>query len=228
MRTLALIAVAATGFAAGVTGLLEQARDAQDRGALDRIASEYSSAAQKSPNDAKAQYEAALAYSYAAEVSTEVKDKNKARDAAESGIKAAEKAVALAGNNGEYHRILGTLCGQIVPTNMLLAMKYGRCALDEVNKAIQLDPKSAEAYVSRGVGYYYLPPSFGGGLNVAIRDFRKAIELDPKSAEAYLWLGVALRKSGKNADARAAFQKSKELNPKRVWAQQQFEKTPAQ
>jgi Flp pilus assembly protein TadD len=64
-------------------------------------------------------------------------------------------------------------------------------------------------------------------LDLAIRDFQKAIELNPKSDEAYLWLGLAFRKSGKNAEARKAFLKSIELNPNRIWTGQQLEKTPA-
>jgi Flp pilus assembly protein TadD len=78
------------------------------------------------------------------------------------------------------------------------------------------------------VGNYYLPASFGGGVEPALRDFRKAIELEPSLAEAHLWLGVALRKAEKNAEAKAAFKRSLELNPARVWAKQQLEKTPAQ
>lgn len=212
---------------AGGSADLLKARDAQDRPALERIAQTYSAAAEKSPGDAKAQYEAALAYSYAAEVATEMRDKGQAKSAGEAGIRAAEKAIALNGNNAEYHRILGTLCGQVIPGNVILAMKYGRCALDEVNKAIALDAKSAEAYLSRGVGNYYMPSSFGGGTDPAIKDFEKAIQMDPKLADAYLWLGVALRKAGRNVEARKALEKSVELNPRRVWAKQQLEKTPA-
>ena len=64
--------------------------------------------------------------------------------------------------------------------------------------------------------------------SLAIQDLRRAIELNPKSAEAYLWLGLALRKTHHNAEAREAFAKSLELNPARVWTKQQLEKTPAQ
>ena len=42
-----------------------------------------------------------------------------------------------------------------------------------------------------------------------------------------LWLGLSLRKAHRNADARQAFQKSMELNPRRIWAKEQLEKTPA-
>jgi tetratricopeptide (TPR) repeat protein len=207
---------------------LEKARDSQDRGALDRLTVQASAAAQKEPNDANAQYRLALAQSYLAEVAIEVRDKNQAHAAAEAGIKAAEHAVALKPNNSEYHRILGTLCGQAVSANVLQGLKYGRCATDEVNKALQLDPKASLNYVSRGIGNYYLPPGLGGGVELATKDFQKAIELDPQSADAHLWLGLALRKLQRNAEARKEFQKSMEANPARVWAKLQLEKTPAQ
>jgi tetratricopeptide (TPR) repeat protein len=135
--------------------------------------------------------------------------------------------VALRPNVAEHHRILGTLCGQVIPASPLLSIKYGRCATNSVRRALELDPKLAEAYLSQGVGNYYLPASFGGGVELAIRDFRKAIELNPQLAEAHLWLGLALRKAGKHAEARAALERSLELNPRRIWARQQLEKTPA-
>src|SRR5271163_3540087 len=173
---------------------LEKARDAQDRPTLDRLAAQFGSAAQSKANDAAAQYQFALAESYVAEVAIEVRDKNAAHSAAEAGIDAAKKAVALKADSAEYHRLLGTLCGQAISANVLQGMKYGHCAQDEVNKALQLDPKSSVNYLARGVGNYYLPQGLGGGLDLAIKDFQKAIELDPKSADAHLWLGLAFRK----------------------------------
>jgi Flp pilus assembly protein TadD len=213
------------GVASGA-GELEKARDAQDRGALERYASQFAAAATKQPADVQAVYRQALAESYLAEIAVETGDKNLARASAENGIKAAERLTALKPENSEYHRLLGTLCGQAIPSNVLTGLKYGRCAQDEVNKAVQLDPKSAINYVSRGAGNYYLPQAMGGGADVAIKDFQKAIELDPNSAEAHLWLGIALRKAGRNADARKALEKAVSLNPARAWAKQQLAKTP--
>jgi tetratricopeptide (TPR) repeat protein len=209
-------------------GALESARDRQDRPALEKQAAELAAAAQKTPRDAQAQYRAALAFSYLAEVALELRDKSQAERAAESGIQAAERAVALDGRNAEYYRVLGTLCGQVIPANVLAAFSYGKRAKDAISKALELDPRSSRAYLARGIGNYYLPEPLGGGPGVALPDIRKAIELDPKSAEAYLWLGLALRKAHQNAEARRAFSKSLELDPNRVWAKQQLEKTPAQ
>lgn len=209
---------------------LEKARDAQDRPALDRFAAQFAAAAQAKSNDAAAQYKLALAESYVAEVAIEVRDKNAAHTAAEAGMDAAKKAIALNGSSAEYHRVLGTLCGQAISAspNILQGMKYGHCAQDEVNKALQLDPKSPLNYLAHGVGNYYMPQGLGGGPELAAKDFQKAAELDPQSSEAQLWLGLALRKQNKNAEARKAFQKAIELNPNRVWAKQQLDKTPAQ
>jgi tetratricopeptide (TPR) repeat protein len=205
---------------------LETARDAQDRPALQKIVDESAAAAAKAPRDAEAQYRLALASSYLSEVALELKDKKAAEQAAVRGVQAAEQTVMLKPDVSEYYRLLGTLCGQVVPANVLTGLSYGKRAKDNIDKAIAKDPKSSMAYMSRGVGNYYLPAALGGGPELAIADFRKAIELDSKNAEAWMWLGLGLRKENKDPEARQAFQKSLELNPRRVWAKQQLDKTP--
>lgn len=217
-----------SGAATAAQADLEKARDVEDRTALEHAIAELSSVAEKSPKDAEAQYRLALASSYLAEVSFELRDKGGAERAAQKGIRAAERAIALGPDNAEYYRVLGTLCGQMIPANVLLGLSYGGRAREAIGKALELDPKSAQAYLARGIGNLYLPPAFGGGPEVALRDIQRAIELDPKSASARLWLGLALRKLNRNGDARQAFAKSLELDPNRVWTKQQLDKTPAQ
>lgn len=221
MRTVSLL-LAALAFGAPKDEL-QRALDRQDRAALERMAAE---AVSKS-SGADTLYQAALAYSYLAQAAMETGDRAASKAAAEAGMEPARKAVALQPDNAEYRRILGTLCGQVIPANVLAGMRYGRCAMDEVNKAVELAPNSAMARVSHGVGNYYLPAAFGGGVDKAIADFEKAVQLDPKSAEAHLWLGIALRKAGRNAEARKALERSLQLNPDRAWARQQLEKTQA-
>jgi len=205
---------------------LIKARDRQDKAALEKIVTDLKAAADRDAKDAAAQYRFALAESYTAEVAIETHDKNAAKNAAQAGIDAAERAVALKADSSEYQRILGTLCGQMISGQGLAGLKYGKCALTAVNKAIELDPKSSINYLSHGVGNYYLPQALGGGIELAIKDFRKAIELNPKNADAYLWLGVALRKNNQPEEAHKAIARSLELNPNRVWAKQQLDKTP--
>lgn len=215
-----LIALSSIRAASVTTSDLAKARDRQDLAALDANIAQLKQTGAGS-------YQIALAYSYAAEVALELRDKKKSETYAEAGMEMAKKAVAENGSNAEYHRLLGNLCGQVIPANPLLgALKYGQCARDEINKAISLDGKLALAYVSQGVGNYYLPPSMGGGPDLAIKDFDHAIALDPKLAEAYLWKGIALRKTNRDGDARAALEKALQLDPDRQWAKQQLEKTP--
>ena len=218
--------VLAAFMAAGAPSPLEMARDKQDRAALTDLAAQHNAAAAKAPNDADVQYQAALANSYLAEVQIELRDRKAGGLAAEQGIKLAEKAVSLKPDNAEYYRLLGTLYGQAV-TNIMNGLTYGAKAKEAVNKAVEKAPKSSMVYVARGVGNYYLPAQLGGGAKLAIPDFQRAIELDAKNAEAYLWLGLSLRKENRDEEARKAFAKSLELNPNRVWAKQQLDKTPA-
>jgi tetratricopeptide (TPR) repeat protein len=221
-----MLALVITAFLAAPTpSPLELARNQQDRPKLEKLASESSAAAAKAPTDPEAQYRSALAYSYLAEVAIELHDRKAGRAAAEQGIKPAEKAISLKPDNAEYFRVLGTLYGQAV-TDIMSGLSYGPKAKDAINKAVEKAPKSSAVYVARGVGNYYLPTQLGGGAKLAIPDFQKAIELDPKNAEAYLWLGLSLRKDNRDGEARQAFTKSLELNPTRVWAKQQLDKTP--
>ena len=219
--------IAALG--ASVDPELIKARDQQNLQTLDGIIAQSRKSADANTKSADAQYKLALAYSYAAEVATEQRDKRKAESYAVAGLDAANKAVAANGSNAEYHRILGALCGQVIPANPLMgSLKYGSCARDEINKAISLNGNLAIAYLSRGVGNYYLPAQMGGGVDLALKDIDKAIALDGKLADAYLWRGVILHKANRNVEARQAFTQALALDPNRIWAKQQLDKTPAQ
>ena len=221
-----MTAIFLAAFMAAAPSPLEIARDKQDRPALTGLAGQAGGAAAKAPSDPGAQIRAALAYSYLAEIAIEARDRKAGRQAAEQGIRFAEKAVALKPQSAEYYRVLGTLYGQAV-TDLMSGLSYGPKAKEAINKTVELAPKDSMSWVAHGVGSYYLPAQLGGGSKVAIPDFQKAIDLDPKNAEAYLWLGLSLRKENRDADARKAFAKALELNPNRMWAKQQLEKTPA-
>jgi tetratricopeptide (TPR) repeat protein len=223
---LALTLAIAVAAASGAPSPLELARDRQDRAALQKLIDEASGAAAKAPNDADAQFRAALACSYLAEVMIEQRERKPARQVAEQGIKFGEKAVALKPTAADSHRVLSTLYGQSI-TDLMSGLSYGAKAKMSLNKAMELAPKSSMVWVANGVGNYYLPTQLGGGTQNAIAALRKAIELDPKNSEAYVWLGVSLRKENKDSEAREAFTKALQLNPNRIWVKQQLDKTPA-
>src|SRR4051812_32544612 len=99
-----MTALLLAAFMAAAPSPLDTARDKQDRPALTELASQAGAAAAKAPNDADAQLRAALAYSYLAEIAIETRDRKAGRQAAEQGIRFAEKAVALKPQNAEHYR----------------------------------------------------------------------------------------------------------------------------
>jgi tetratricopeptide (TPR) repeat protein len=56
--------------------------------------------------------------------------------------------------------------------------------LDDLNKAIELDPKLAEAYLRRADLYAYQLPKVRGGEEKAMPDFNRCLELDPNNSSA--------------------------------------------
>ena len=110
------------------------------------------------------------------------------------------------------------------------------------DKALELDPQSAEAYNNRGVAKRALGDHQGAIVDYdkaikynsqyaevynnrgnakndsgdhagAISDYDEALELDPQSAEAYNNRGVAKRASGDHQGAISDYDKALELNP---------------
>jgi tetratricopeptide (TPR) repeat protein len=69
-------------------------------------------------------------------------------------------------------------------------------AIKDFDRAIELDPKLAEAYWGRGNTYHAL-----GDYQQAIKDFDRAIELDPRFAEAYRCRGKTYNELGNRQQA---------------------------
>ena len=76
------------------------------------------------------------------------------------------------------------------------------------SKAIELNPKLADAYYNRGTAYSNI-----GNYQQAIKDYSKAIELNPQLAEAYNNRGTAYGKLGNQQQAINDYNKAIELNP---------------
>jgi len=81
-------------------------------------------------------------------------------------------------------------------------------AIKGFTHAIELDPKRAASYDSRGLAY-----SYSGRHDQAIPDYTKSIELAPTSAAAFNNRGWAYLETGRLDEALADFDKALELNP---------------
>jgi tetratricopeptide (TPR) repeat protein len=83
-----------------------------------------------------------------------------------------------------------------------------RQAIEDYNRAIEVNPKDTVAYVERGIAYAKL-----GDHRQAIRDYDKAIGLNPNLAEAYMGRGIAYIFLGDYRQGIPDCNKAIELNP---------------
>ena len=86
-------------------------------------------------------------------------------------------------------------------------------ALTELNKALEIDPKSAEAYYWRGRTLVNL-----GRLDQGEDDFKTAVKLKPDYSDAYDILGWLAAKQGRAEEGIAYLTKSIALKPDNAWA----------
>ncbi len=79
----------------------------------------------------------------------------------------------------------------------LVAEHHPEQAVAQFDKAIEIDPRYADAYNARG-----LIRQQSNDLNGALQDFNKVIELSPKGAEAYSNRGLLYLAAGQTDTAR--------------------------
>jgi tetratricopeptide (TPR) repeat protein len=82
-------------------------------------------------------------------------------------------------------------------------------AIADYNKALEINPESADAYNNRGAAY-----DKKGNYDQAIADCNKALQINPESAEAYNNRGIAYDGKGNFNQAIADYNKALEINPK--------------
>ncbi|MFH1564118.1 MAG: tetratricopeptide repeat protein [Nitrospirota bacterium] len=85
---------------------------------------------------------------------------------------------------------------------------YDQAILD-YNKALEINPRCAEAYNNRGIAY-----KNKGLYDQAISDYNKAIEINPRYAEAYYNRGSAYYNKGLYDQAISDYNKALEINPR--------------
>jgi TolB-like protein/DNA-binding winged helix-turn-helix (wHTH) protein len=127
-----------------------------------------------------------------------------------------EQAVALEPNFGAAHALLGrayiTQVFFVQPEEQALDAK----ALAEVNRALELDPDLADAYLARGLIYWTHRNGFPHER--AIREIKHAIELDPNLAEAHHWLGTIFLHVGLLDEAEQELHTALQLEPTNMGA----------
>lgn len=113
----------------------------------------------------------------------------------ESGTANGEKLADLYLKRGQAELCLGGADGQAR-------------AMADYSKAIDIEPRFAKAYLSRGSEY-----TNQAKYVEAIADFNKAVDLDPNDDAAILYRGLAFFASGQNDNAIADLDKAVALKP---------------
>jgi len=86
-------------------------------------------------------------------------------------------------------------------------------ALAHLNRAVEMDPRNAEAYYWRGRTLLSL-----GRIAEGEGDFKRAVKLRPDYAEAYDQLGGLASRQGQVEEGIAYLTKSVEFKPENAWA----------
>ena len=119
----------------------------------------------------------------------------------------ATRVLKLPGTEGESAR------SHLLKGYRLHRQKNFKEALDELNKALQKDPRNAEAYYWRGRTLVNL-----GKPDQGMDDFKEAVKYKPDYSEAYDNLGWLASKRGQVEEGIAYLTKSIQLKPENAWA----------
>ena len=113
----------------------------------------------------------------------------------------------------EYIKLNGKASGYIVRGGFYREIKKYDLALNDLNKAIELEPKLIRAYYSRG--YFY---GISKQYDLALADFNKALTLDSKNTLGYYGRAGLQKDKGIYQSAISDFEKVLEINPNDVYS----------
>jgi tetratricopeptide (TPR) repeat protein len=140
----------------------------------------------------------------------------------------ARRLTELAPELAEGYRLLGESQMRIISLKgWLHALAHALEAKNNLERALELDPRNAEAHLALGVYYLYAPMLFGGSAEKALSELQQSEALTSDQTVLFLsyrWQGVTYVKLGKVAQAREAFEKALAIYPKSTWDRNELEK----
>lgn len=86
-------------------------------------------------------------------------------------------------------------------------------AMKQLDRALELDPKDAEAHRYKGALYFYMDPA-GGFAQQSRDEYAKAVELKPDYADAYMGLALMDHRLDRMDSARQNYQKAIQFGAK--------------
>jgi len=139
------------------------------------------------------------------------------------GLKLLERAVAIAPHDPAARVWLGSVQTQMARTTEDLGerLQWAKKGMKTMDEAVEDFPTTAVVYIVRGINGVRMPDQFRRYV-LAIQDFNKVLELkvqDPAMVSdepmplVYLHLGLAYKKNNQKAEARATWERGRQLYP---------------
>jgi tetratricopeptide (TPR) repeat protein len=210
---------------------IDAANAAADLGRLANAAAMIDRVLTVTPNDALLLYYRSLALYRSATLYTGLKKNDEAKRTLDEADRLLEQATAKSPTADALalrSSVIGLQIG--LSSNPLSGMTLGPKSSALLDRAKELEPKNPRVWLISGMSAMFTPKMFGGGTDKAEEDLRKAIPLFEADrpvapapswghADAYVWLGQALQKENKPAEAKAAYEKALEIQPGNQWVQ---------
>ena len=139
------------------------------------------------------------------------------------GLKLLERAVAIAPHDPAARVWFGSVQTQMARTTEDLGerLQWAKKGMKTMDEAVEDFPTTAVVYIVRGINGVRMPDQFRRYV-LAIQDFNKVLELKAQNPSAvpdeplplvYLNLGLAYKKNAQKAEARATWERGRQLYP---------------
>ena len=136
------------------------------------------------------------------------------------------EASNLHGPRAETYALLASVAGLMIGENDALAPSLGHRIDDLQSKALSLDAENPRVWLLRGIGNYFTPEAYGGGIapaRAALERSAAAFQTDAPPtpeprwgrADVHVWLGQVHQAAGDMALAREEYEKAGRLHQER-------------
>jgi tetratricopeptide (TPR) repeat protein len=158
-------------------------------------------------------------------------DRDRAEATAQAALASLDEAVRLDANLAEAHALQASLLGQRIGRAPHLAMSLSGRVSAARSRARAIDAANPRVDLIDGMGAFFTPAEYGGGLDEAERLIRSSLALFAKEPrgkawpnwgrfDAHLWLGQTLAAKGDVKGARGAYTQALAEGPESAWIKQ--------
>jgi tetratricopeptide (TPR) repeat protein len=128
----------------------------------------------------------------------------------------------------ESYVLLSAIYGREIGADPSLGATLGMEIQRVIGAAVAIGPNNPRVSLVQGMGALFTPPEWGGGPGLAEKHFLKSVAqyaddhpVAPEPAwgrgEVYAWLGQVYERTGRKAEAMAAYKKALDAEPNYLW-----------